>query len=181
MVNDTEQTAPDDFRRFREGQRLIDEFAFAKKGSPRFIAVDVETANADLSSICQVAAVSFVGVRVVNVWQSLVDPEDFFEPFNVSLHGIDQAAVERAPRFPEILTELSSLLTGATVASHTAFDRVALAGVYKISLLSKLAASLRGGRRRAPGRQEAEAPGRLDWVPPRTNSTSGDSTYVQSH
>jgi hypothetical protein len=41
---------------------------------------------------------------------------------------------------------------------------------YFFSLLSKLAASLRGGRRRAPGRQEAEAPGRLDWVPRRTNS-----------
>lgn len=126
MVSDTEQADTDDFRRFRKGQRLNNEFALAQKGNPRFIAVDVETANADLSSICQIAAVSFVGVRAVNVWQSLVDPDDVFEPFNVSLHGIDQAAVACAPRFPEIFTELSSLLTGTIVASHTAFDRVAL-------------------------------------------------------
>jgi hypothetical protein len=117
----TDRIEPYDFRKFHKGQHLIDEFALAQGDSPRFIAVDVETANADISSICQIAAVSFVGHRVVNVWQSLLDPEDLFAPFNVSLHGIDRAAVQRAPCFPEVLAELSSLLTGMTVASHTSF------------------------------------------------------------
>lgn len=92
----------------------------------QFIAIDVETANANISSICQIAAVSFVGSRAVKTWQSLLNPRGRFEPFNVALHGIDTSAVERAPCFPDIFPKLSVLLTGRVVASHMAFDRVAL-------------------------------------------------------
>jgi DNA polymerase-3 subunit epsilon len=48
----------------------------------QFVAVDVETANADLASICQVGIVAFDLSGPVSTWQSLVNPEDFFDPVN---------------------------------------------------------------------------------------------------
>ena len=91
-----------------------------------FVAVDVETANADLSSICQIAVVDFEGGAVAGSWQSLVDPEDFFDPRNTAIHGINEAAVRGAPTIPLLAAELRSRLAGALVASHTPFDRVAI-------------------------------------------------------
>ena len=44
----------------------------------RFVAIDVETANADFASICQVGIVRFEASAIVDEWQSLVNPEDYF-------------------------------------------------------------------------------------------------------
>jgi DNA polymerase-3 subunit epsilon len=97
---------------------------WAAQGS--FVALDVETANANISSICQIAAVSFVAGQVVDVCHSMIDPEESFAPINVMLHGIDATAVRDAPTFPMFMPKLASLLTGKVVASHMAFDRVAI-------------------------------------------------------
>jgi DNA polymerase-3 subunit epsilon len=91
-----------------------------------FVALDLETANADLASICQIAAVTFTDGEVTSSWQSLVDPEDEFDPMNVSIHGIDASVVMGAPRFIDVAPQLADLLEHRVVASHTGFDRVAL-------------------------------------------------------
>src|ERR1017187_8838036 len=91
-----------------------------------FIAVDVETANADISSICQIAAVCFVAGEAVDVWHSFVNPGEPFAALNVTLHGIDAATVQDAPDFPAVMWTLSDLLTGRVVASHMPFDRIAI-------------------------------------------------------
>jgi DNA polymerase-3 subunit epsilon len=102
-----------------------------------FVVIDVETANPDVSSICQIGIVAFDGGRVQESWQSLVNPEDYFDDFNVSIHGIDEGAVDGAPTFPQIFDAVRGRLVGAVVASHTAFDRVALArAVQKYGLQS---------------------------------------------
>jgi DNA polymerase-3 subunit epsilon len=44
----------------------------------RFTAVDVETANEDLASICQIGLVEYEGTSLVREWKSYVDPEDEF-------------------------------------------------------------------------------------------------------
>lgn len=91
-----------------------------------FAALDVETANPDLASICQVGVVTFTDGQVTGSWQSLVDPEDDFDPVNVSIHGIDADMVAGAPRFADLISDLEPLLDHAVLATHTAFDRVAL-------------------------------------------------------
>ncbi len=91
-----------------------------------FIALDVETANADIASVCQIGIVAFDHGTVTNSWQSLVNPEDDFDVFNISIHGIDQSAVSRAPTFPQIYESVRKWLTDSVVASHTPFDRVAI-------------------------------------------------------
>lgn len=96
-----------------------------------FIALDVETANADVASICQAGAVTFVDGREAGTWESLLDPEDFFEGINVSIHGITEDTVRGAPRFPDVEPVLRRLLEGRTVVSHMPFDRLALERVLR--------------------------------------------------
>lgn len=91
-----------------------------------FVSVDVETANADIASICQIGIVGFEDGNVKESWQTLVNPEDYFDPFNISIHGIDNQAVREAPIFPDIYDHVKEWLTTSVVASHTPFDRVAV-------------------------------------------------------
>ena len=57
-------------------------------GITEFIALDVETANADLASICAIGLVHFKGGAPFKSLTILVDPEDDFDPVNVSIHCI---------------------------------------------------------------------------------------------
>lgn len=91
----------------------------------QFVAIDVETANADLSSICQVGVAIFQNGSCLDSWSSLVDPEDDFDGFNVSIHGIDEQKVKGAPTWPRIADTLRGLLSDSIVACHTPFDRAA--------------------------------------------------------
>jgi DNA polymerase-3 subunit epsilon len=95
----------------------------------RFVAFDVETANADMASICQIGVVTFEGTEVVNSWGTLIDPQDFFDPRNVSIHGIDEAKVQGSPSFPDVSVRLREAFAGNVVATHTHFDRVSVARV----------------------------------------------------
>lgn len=91
-----------------------------------FVAIDVETANADMASICQVGLAEYKDGVLSREWKSYIDPEDFFDEVNVSIHGINEATVKGAPKFPEILSTLNSYMDGAVTVSHTHFDRVAV-------------------------------------------------------
>ena len=91
-----------------------------------FVVVDVETANADLSSICQVGIASFCNGGLADTWESLVNPEDYFSPVNKSIHGIDEYRVKDAPTWADVFPEVVSRLEEMIVVSHTPFDRLAL-------------------------------------------------------
>ena len=66
-----------------------------------FLALDVETANADMASICQIGIARFRNGAIVNEWETYVDPEDYFDGINISIHGIDEGKIRGAPTFPE--------------------------------------------------------------------------------
>ena len=93
-----------------------------------FNVIDVETANADPSSICQVG--------IVHVWHGiikeqvsvLVNPEVPFNPFNVSIHGIREESVRNSRTIPQLERWLCRGLEGSVLVSHTGFDRAALDG-----------------------------------------------------
>ena len=95
----------------------------------KFIAIDVETANSDLASICQIGLVTFADGKIASSWHSLINPEDEFDPVNTGIHGINERSVRDAPRFIDIASHVGGALQGQVVASHTAFDRVALSRV----------------------------------------------------
>lgn len=91
-----------------------------------FVAIDVETANADLSSICQIGVAVFRDDGLNSTWESLINPQDDFDWINISIHGIDEATVRDAPTWAEVFPTVDSLLHGKIAVSHTAFDRVAV-------------------------------------------------------
>lgn len=65
-----------------------------------FVALDFETANADISSICRIGLASFADGLLRKEWKTYIDPEDFFDEMNTSIHGIDETTVEGAPDLP---------------------------------------------------------------------------------
>jgi DNA polymerase-3 subunit epsilon len=91
-----------------------------------FVAIDVETANSDVASICQIGLVEFRDGLIHSQWETLVDPEDEFDWVNISIHGIDREKVAGSPRFPDLSDELSRRLSNRIVVSHMPFDRVAM-------------------------------------------------------
>jgi DNA polymerase III subunit epsilon len=91
-----------------------------------FVAIDVETANADMASICQIGLVKCENGILSDEWKSYVDPEDYFDVNNVSIHGIDESTVKGVPTFPELSDTLRSYLADTVVVCHTHFDRVAM-------------------------------------------------------
>lgn len=91
-----------------------------------FWAVDVETANPNLSSICQIGLVRFEGGTVVHRHAHLVNPMTRFDHWNVAVHGIRSQDVEGAPTFDVLFPEIARTLANAIVVHHTAFDRVAV-------------------------------------------------------
>ena len=101
-------------------------YVFGLRLPDHFFALDVETANADRASICQIGIVEVSSDKLVNPWTTLIDPEGWFDPFNSSIHGINSAAVRGAPTFPEVHKRLIEDLNHRIVVSHTAFDRTAI-------------------------------------------------------
>ena len=95
-----------------------------------FVAVDVETANSNVSSICQVGIAVVRSAEIRDVWTQLVDPHDFFDPYNVAVHGIDQGTVSGCPRFEELCDRIAGHL-GEIVVSHTFFDRRAISKAFE--------------------------------------------------
>ena len=90
-----------------------------------FNSIDVETANSDLASICQIGIVHVVAGNIVDSWKTYVNPEDWFDPRNIGIHGIEPSTVRSSPTMPEIRAELRKRVRGSILVSHTWFDRVA--------------------------------------------------------
>ncbi len=93
--------------------------------SMTFAVIDVETANADRSTICQVGIVRVADGEIADEWETLVNPEAWFDDRNVEVHAITESDVARSPTIPDLESELRERLQGVVI-SHTSFDRVAV-------------------------------------------------------
>lgn len=89
-----------------------------------FIAIDVETANFEPSSICAIGAVKVVDGQIVDSKYTLVRPEpDYYSYRCVSVHGITKQDTFDAPSFGTVWTQWQSWLQGFTLVAHNAaFD-----------------------------------------------------------
>ena len=90
-----------------------------------FNAIDVETANHSRGSICQIGICSVINGEIGNRWETLVNPETDFNPYNVAIHGIGDADVKSAPTLPGIYTELCERVQDSVVVHHSPFDKTA--------------------------------------------------------
>lgn len=91
-----------------------------------FIAIDVETANKDAGSICQIGFARFAGGELIDNWSWLVHPQTYFSDFNIGIHGIRPMDVSHAPDWKGVHGAVADLLADQVVVSHTAFDITAL-------------------------------------------------------
>lgn len=91
-----------------------------------FVAIDVETANADMASICQIGVAKFAKGELADEWVTYVNPQDYFDPMNVSIHGINAFTVQGSPCYADLHGALDTHLSGSIAVCHTHFDRVAV-------------------------------------------------------
>lgn len=91
-----------------------------------FVAIDVETANADMSSICQIGIACYNKGSLSEEWKSYIDPEDYFDAINISIHGIDESTVKDSPKLSDVANQIYKYLDDHVCVCHTPFDRVAI-------------------------------------------------------
>jgi len=91
-----------------------------------FIALDVETANADFGSICSVGLVHFKDGAVFKSLDILVDP-GHLRPGQYQLHGITPEKVAGKPNMARVIPVIGAALENAVIVHHSPFDRTALA------------------------------------------------------
>lgn len=123
-----------------EARQLVDAIAAAQHGEAppaphalaglNFVAFDVETANADWGSICQLGAVRFVDGIATESISWLVQPPaglNEFDPDNIAIHGITPDQVADASGFPDRLSALIDFVGSDPIVAHNAqFDFTAL-------------------------------------------------------
>ena len=72
-----------------------------------FIAIDFETANEQLSSVCSIGVVMVCGGQVVDTFYSLIQPEpNYYNYFCQRVHGITQGETDDAPVFSKVWQRL---------------------------------------------------------------------------
>lgn len=103
-----------------------------------FVAIDVETANSNMASICQIGLAKFKDGVLEKEWSSLLNPEDYFDDINISIHGIKEKHVVSAPVLSEIVPVLAEFMSGSICVSHTHFDRVSVYRAFEKNSLNQL-------------------------------------------
>lgn len=91
-----------------------------------YFVLDVETANSDMASICQIGFVAVEGNKIIDRFVSLLDPEDYFAPINQGIHGISADKVKGSPTFPALLAQITPVLQNQIVVTHGPFDGCAI-------------------------------------------------------
>ena len=94
-------------------------------GPFRFMALDVETANNDRGSICQIGVACVRPDNSIETWVTYVDPQTSRWMFT-NIHGITNMTVSGAPTFEQVLPVLEGTLGGIPVFQHSGFDRSAI-------------------------------------------------------
>ena len=90
-----------------------------------FNAIDVETANPDYSSICQIGICSVINGEILDQWETLVNPETDFKPKNMEIHGIQEHDIRNAPTLPNVYSKLCERVKGSILVHYSHFDRSA--------------------------------------------------------
>lgn len=90
---------------------------------PRYIAFDVETPNRASRRMSAIGITVIEDGAVVDGFYSLINPETYFDYFNVRLTGINEKLVRDAPTFPELWSRIQPLMSSGILVAHNAvFD-----------------------------------------------------------
>lgn len=95
-----------------------------------FTAIDIETANNSLSSICEIGVARFRECVLIESWRALINPETNYEPFyHTKVHGLAKCHTANACTFPEVFPILKRFVEGEVCIYHASsdFDRNSIA------------------------------------------------------
>lgn len=85
-----------------------------------FTAIDFETANKfDPLSVCQVGIAVVENFDIIKVISILIrPPKNYYDPINISIHGITPNMTEYADIFAEAYDQIKEYLIGQDVVAH---------------------------------------------------------------
>ncbi|MCH5243782.1 MAG: 3'-5' exoribonuclease [Lentimicrobiaceae bacterium] len=98
-----------------------------------FAAIDFETANECLSSVCSVGVVVVREGEIVERFYSLIRPiPEYYRYFCSKVHGLCNNDTGNAPLFPEVWRQIEPLIEGLPLVAHNAmFDEGCLREVHR--------------------------------------------------
>ena len=98
-----------------------------------FAAIDFETANQELSSVCSVGIVVVRDGIIVDRFYSLIQPEpNYYNYGNSRIHKLTAQDTDDAKVFSEVWKEVEPLIKGLPLVAHNkGFDEACLKAVFK--------------------------------------------------
>jgi DNA polymerase-3 subunit epsilon len=99
-----------------------------------FVAIDFETANYNLSSVCSMGVVIVRKGKIVNSIYRLIRPEpEWYSYWNTQVHGLTAADTENEPVFPFVWQEIVPEIAGLPLVAHnSSFDEACLRAVHRV-------------------------------------------------
>lgn len=118
-----------------------------------FIAIDVETANYNPSSICSVGCIKVKNRVIVDKYYSLVHPEpDWYVSRFTAIHGLSDKDTYRSPTFDKVWKEIAEWSENLPFVAHNAsFDWKCIceaARIYQLELPERFHCTLSTARRK---------------------------------
>lgn len=98
-----------------------------------FAAIDFETANEQLSSVCSVGIVVVKDGQITERFYSLIQPEPNYYCYgNIQVHGLTNEDTDKADIFSKVWSQIESLIEGLPLVAHNkGFDEACLKAVFR--------------------------------------------------
>lgn len=99
-----------------------------------FAAIDFETANESLGSVCSMGIVIVRDCEIVEKFYSLICPEpNYYAYWNTRVHGLTQDDTDSALVFPYVWAQIKEKIQGLPLVAHNSpFDEGCLKAVFRI-------------------------------------------------
>jgi len=99
-----------------------------------FAAIDFETANSSLSSVCSVGIIIVRARVITEKFYSLIRPEpEWYSYWNTRTHGLTLKDTAKAEVFPFVWSRIAVKLNGLPLVAHNSpFDRACLKAVHRV-------------------------------------------------
>lgn len=101
----------------------------------KYVVLDVEKANHQHDSICQIGLVVIENHKVVQEYLTYVNPKQGFLSIHTSIHGIVSTDVEHSPTMEELKPELLNIFSNAVVCSYGSSDKFAIGSFIDVSMI----------------------------------------------
>lgn len=122
----------------------------------RFVVFDVETPNENNDRMSAIGIAVVDNGKITGTYDTLINPETYFNPWNTALTGITEEDASKAPVFNEIWDEIEPILSDGILIAHNApFDLSVLAKCLRAYCIDweryvRYACTVRMGRKALP-------------------------------